>query len=107
QLQSLYDKLVYILHFIEARISIFSSNPDYRLIHNDLDVQSILVLPTKTKHEEGEWAVKAVLDWDSAYFGPRVMLWKPPTWLWKDISSFDGLAEYVFQRVWAEEECPA
>ncbi|RPA84059.1 hypothetical protein BJ508DRAFT_413077 [Ascobolus immersus RN42] len=104
-LRSFYSKLIYILNFIDARTSVFASNPNYHLIHGNLNIQNILVLPVDPNHERGEWKVTAILDWDTAHFGPRVCLWKPPTWLWKDIGSFEGLTDYVFHRIWAEEEC--
>ncbi|KAF3070504.1 hypothetical protein GL218_00173 [Daldinia childiae] len=49
------------------------------LAHLDLEPRNVLVNPTS---DTSSPIISAILDWDSAVFGPQFMCCKPPLWLW-------------------------
>ncbi|KAI8963091.1 kinase-like domain-containing protein [Daldinia sp. FL1419] len=54
-------------------------NVSYSLVHLDLHPRNILVNSASSPEEP---IIPAVLDWDSAIFGPQFLSCVPPLWIW-------------------------
>ncbi|KAI1646764.1 kinase-like domain-containing protein [Daldinia loculata] len=62
------------------------NNVDYCLAHLDLAPRNILINPTSDLKQP---IISAVLDWDSAVFGPKFMACAPPLWVWNWLDDED------------------